>query len=107
MALPETRMKLAVRMVVRALGSEPEPDIARRAAMFRTAYAAVEASARRGTDEAWMEDTLTAAWDLVGGAWPDGGDIDEIAAGLMEAHAQVSRVAKPPATQPRRTRRDS
>lgn len=115
MALPETRMNLAVKMAERAVatgsGSGSELTVADRIAAFRQAYALVAECASRVTDgDAWAEDTLNAAWALADDAFPKGAPLADIAAGFEAAHAAiVETVEAPPieARQPSRPRRDS
>lgn len=105
MALADTRLKIATRLVERALRSEPEADLPRRLQAFRTAYAVVEGL--EAGEEGWTEDVLSAAWALAEDAWPRGGPVEEVAAGLAEAHALLHGLARPPRPrQPSRPRRD-
>lgn len=106
MALPDARLKLAVRVAERALRAAPAADLAARLEAFRVAYEAVRAL-DAGPD-GWTEDTLEAAWQIAAAAWPDGGDVAAVADGLALAHRAVRAVADGPGgAQPSRPRRDA
>ena len=111
MALPETRMKLAVKLAERALAATPAVSLDTRIQAFRDAYAAIAEAAGtvdRGDD--WAEDTLNAAWDLAADAFPKGGPVDEVAAAFRSAHAAILETADAPPYDPRqpsRPRRDA
>lgn len=106
MALPDARLKLAVRVAEHALRAAPDADLDARLEAFRAAYEVI-----RGLDagpDAWTEDTLEAAWQLAAAAWPRGGDVAAVAGGVVAAHAVVRAVADGPGRgQPPRPRRDA
>jgi hypothetical protein len=104
MSLEQTRLDLAVRMAVRALRAQPDGPAEGRVEAFRKAYRAVT-ELHAGTDD-WTTETLVAAWELTEDAFPRGGPIAEVVAGLKAAHAAIVTTAAPPATVPRRPRRD-
>lgn len=105
MALPETRLDMAVEMVAVAYQHRDVP-LADRLAGFRTAHAALVELAP-GDDER-AEAVLEAAWSLVDEAYPKGASLEELVAGLRTAHAAVVEAARPPvAGQPTRRRRDA
>ena len=90
MALPETRLKLAVRAVERALPTAPTPD---RLTAFRTAYAAL---AKLGAgDDAWTAETLDAAWTLASDGWPRDIPLSVVLADVDAAHAVIVDAASP------------
>ena len=106
MSIHETRMDLAVRVVSRAFRAEPEAEAAPRLAGFREAYAAL--AGLDAGDEAWTEDTLAAAWDLVAEAWPRGGPLEALIRDLQAAHRTLIDTAMPPPeAQRRKPRRDA
>jgi hypothetical protein len=94
MSLEEDRLDLAVKVTVRALRDRPEAPVTERLAAFRTVY---EAVADLDTGDAdWTAETLKAAWALVSDAWPRGGPVGAVVAGLAAAHAAIVRVADAP-----------
>lgn len=106
MALPDARLKLAVRVAERALRASPAADLGARLEAFRAAYDAIR-DLDAGPD-GWTEDTLEAAWQIASAAWPEGGDVSAVAGGLVAAHAAVRSVADGPGSgQPSRPRRDA
>lgn len=106
MSIQETRMDLAVRLVSRAFRASPEAETALRLTGFREAYAAL-ADLDAG-DEAWTEDTLAAAWELVADAWPRGGPLEALIRDLRAAHRTLIDTAlPPPEVQRRKPRRDA
>jgi len=106
MALPDARLKLAVRVAERALRATPGAHLDARLDAFRTAFAAI--AALDAGPEDWTEDTLEAAWSLVEDAWPSGGDVADVAASLVAAHGAVCAAAAGPGPrQPSRPRRDA
>ena len=111
MALPETRMKLAVRLAERALRAAPSAPMEARIDAFRSAYETVALAAGAiDRDDDWAEDTLNAAWDLAADAFPDGGTVESIAEGFIMAHTAIVSTAESPQNDPRqpsRPRRDA
>ena len=106
MALAETRMKTAVRVVDRALRNSPEASLSNRLAGFRRAYAAI-IELNTG-DESWSEDVLSAAWSIVEDAYPQGGPVGDIIAALEETHETVVDTVVPSAPRrPSKPRRDA
>ena len=111
MALPETRMNLAVKLADRALIATPAATLDTRIQAFRNAYAAIAEAAGtvdRGDD--WAEDTLNAAWNLASDVFPKGGPVDEVVAAFRAAHAAILETAAAPPYDPRqpsRPRRDA
>lgn len=110
MALPETRLRLAVKLAERALSATPDAPIETRITAFRSAYAAVAmaADAVKHSD-AWAEDTLNAAWDLAMDAFPKGASLTDIESAFLAAHAAILETADAPPhdpKQPSRPRRD-
>ncbi len=90
MALPETRLKLAVRAVERALPAAATPD---RLTAFRTAYAAL-AKLNAG-DDAWTAETLDAAWTLASDGWPRDIALAAVLEDVGAAHAVIVDAASP------------
>jgi len=105
MALADTRMKIAVRLVDRALSAGTAAGLDERLAGFQAAYGAI--AHMSAGDEAWSEDVLSAAWTLVEDAYADGGPVDELATALGGAFAVLADVVAPPARQPSKPRRDA
>lgn len=102
MALPETRLTLAVRAVERALPTAPTPD---RLAAFRTAYAAL--ARLSAGDDAWTAETLDAAWALTSDGWPRAVELTTVLADLAAAHAVIVEAASPGRPRITRPRRDA
>jgi|GEM_PF-7113683 len=90
MALPETRLKLAVRAVERALPAAATPD---RLAAFRTAYAAL--ARLSAGDDAWTAETLDAAWTLASEGWPREIALAAVLEDVGAAHAVIVDAASP------------
>ncbi|MEO8084265.1 MAG: hypothetical protein ABI780_10615 [Ardenticatenales bacterium] len=102
MALPETRLKLAVRAVERALPTAPTPD---RLTAFRTAYASL-ARLTAGAD-AWTAETLDAAWTLASDGWPKEMALQAVLDDVGAAHAAIVEAASPGRPKITRPRRDA
>lgn len=102
MALPETRLKLAVRAAERALPAAPLPD---RLAAFRAAYAAI--ARLSAGDDAWTAETLDAAWAIASDGWPKEIALPAILADVGAAHAAIVEAASPGRPKITRPRRDA
>lgn len=102
MALPETRLTLAVRAVERALPTAPTAD---RLPAFRTAYAAL-ARLSAGDDD-WTVETLDAAWDLASDGWPRAVALATVLDDIAAAHAVIVEAASPGRRRITRPRRDA
>jgi hypothetical protein len=106
MSLEEKQLDLSIKLVARAMRAMPDASLGLRMEALRSAYEGV--SALDAGDEEWTEDTLDAAWALVEGAFPKGGDVKTVLDAMQVAHTGIVELAVAPADAlRRRPRRDA
>jgi hypothetical protein len=106
MSLLITKLGIAIDISRRAYPSA-DPDTAeRRLDAFREAFERL--AHYKCDDDEWAEDSLEAAWDLVGDARSKGSLLTDILSDFADAYDAIVRtVPAPPSDQRRKPRRDA
>ncbi len=95
MSLAETRLNLAVQVANHAFRTTKGTDVATRTAAFRDAYTAL--GQLKLEEATWTSEVLSAAWNLVRDAYPNGGPISAIVADLTASYTAIAETVRPPA----------